>query len=340
MKVLIITEANEKVASGHLFESLVLAHVCMANGHDVLLLINNGMQPLLKDRIDVPYQEYQEPLTFRSVENVWKVDSYDCIVTDLRQIEDSFLIQLKECQGAKAIPILCIDEFGHRHLTCDVIINPMVDPQYWEYPDEDESCTVYAGPEYLILPESLSEYHRKEKNIRQKIQIITVSMGGVDPQGHALKLVRWLPELLPDCNITFVCGGGFVEIEELKSIGRDNPNIQVVQNIDYLYELFFESDLAFCAGGNTLHELAAIGTPAIVIPSMPHEVNNGLAFQKFGTCITVKNYLSYESDDVRRVLQRTFSQRSRVRMSYFGKKVVDGCGVYKVINIINNFAEE
>ena len=39
-----------------------------------------------------------------------------------------------------------------------------------------------------------------------------------------------------------------------------------------------------CAGGNTLHETACIGTPAIVWPSMPHERRTAECFERQGFC--------------------------------------------------------
>ena len=154
MRVLIVTEANEMVASGHLFECLEIGHFVIKCGYEVELLINSDIQDDLKDRIDIEYSEYNPPID-NCVDVVIDAATEfqaDCVVTNLRKINNDFIVDYNcrirgnnlrnhsnnKCRSRhKEIPLICIDEFGNRLLSCDAIINPMIDSKYWNYVDRN-----------------------------------------------------------------------------------------------------------------------------------------------------------------------------------------------------------
>lgn len=326
-RILIITEANEKVASGHLMECIELADVLKEAGYQITFLINDDMPATFQSRISFPYVMYPCDLFLgrEAIRDILCGQNIDMAVFNFRRIEDEMLCYIRKEYYGK---ILCIDELGHRHLSCDVIVNPMIDSYYHEY--VDLNAILYAGAKYLVLPRRITEFHERKKEIREKIQRVCVSMGGVDPFGTTLKLAEWLPSLLPEVRIDMVLGGGFQYEEELKLLVCESEMISVHKNIDYIYELFFGADLAFCAGGNTLHELACIGTPTIVIPSMPHEVRNGKAFESFGfgLCLPPSNDLGGE--ELKKSLCRLIPFQERQSIMKHGKKICTGNG-YELI---------
>ena len=188
----------------------------------------------------------------------------------------------------------------------------------------------------MVLADNLIEYIRKTKVINEQVGMVTVSMGGVDARAHSIELAQILPQVLPKAEINIVCGGGFERFEELCSLIKGKNQITVHRNIDYLYELFYKSDLAFCAGGNTLHELAAIGTPTIIIPSMPHELDNSRCFVGMGFGVGVDNYRDYSFDDVKMSIELLNNPKTRSIMSGNGKRIVDGRGKERIVRILES----
>ena len=329
--VLIVTEANETVASGHLMECIEIANVLSENGYQVSFMVNDDMPQDFRLKISVPYTAYRHDLEKgkQDIREMASRNSVDLVIFNFRSIEDQLLQYVrKDFHGT----ILCIDELGHRHLSCDIIVNPMIDPYYHEYMDSE--AKIYAGPEYLVLPRRLLDFHKREKIISQKIQRVCVSMGGVDPFGTTLKLAEWLPQILQGVKIDLVLGGGFQYASKLEKIIAHNEDIAVYRNIDYIYELFFRADLAFCAGGNTLHELACIGTPTIVVPSMPHEVRNGKAFESrgFGICLPIAHEVGEQ--DVQTGERRMVSCLTRKKCAANGKWIVTGRGADNMKKVI------
>ncbi|MBQ3799825.1 MAG: hypothetical protein II837_05955, partial [Treponema sp.] len=75
----------------------------------------------------------------------------------------------------------------------------MIDPYFWEY--GASPAKLYAGQDYLILPEKITVYHERQKSIPEKIGRACVSMGGVDKFGSTVKIARWLLEKHPDVQL-------------------------------------------------------------------------------------------------------------------------------------------
>ena len=301
-------------------------------GTEVSLLVNSDMPAALKGRIEGEYFTYQSNI---QKESAFLIDfingkKYTKVLFNLRKIENDFLLQIRDNTMRQ---IICIDEFGNRRLDADIIVNPMIDEYYWKY---DTAAKLYCGAEYLVLPMELQEFRRKTKKINEKIKKITVSMGGADVGNSTLHLVEWLPILDGELEVNLVLGGAYQEEKELRKMTVNNDKIKIFHNISYLNRLFFESDLAFCAGGNTLHELAVLGIPAIVIPSMQHEVRNGKAFEcaGFSFCGSIAEQFSYQ--ELADLYDQVKTKQVRKNMQDVGKKLADGRGYERIYQILKD----
>lgn len=334
--VLIVTEANKKVASGHLFECIVCYNELIKWIPDTFLMVNSDMPPQFKEKLPQGYCEYRSDIQMESDYLVQYIleNKIGVIVFNLREINNDFI---KKIRQVLSVCIICIDEFGHRTLDADIIINPMIDESYWQY---DSNAVLYCGAEYLVLPPKIVKCHEMDKKINDVIRTVTVSMGGIDAPGTTLKIAQWLPDMWENVQLNIVIGGGFPYREELNEIIKNNGHVAVYQNIDFIYDLFFESDLAICAGGNTLHELAIIGVPTIVIPSMLHELMNGKAFQKkgFSFCCVLADEIKQK--DFINSLKMLESVEQRKAMCLTGRKAADGKGYERVCSIVRKYINE
>lgn len=328
MKILIITEANEKVASGHLMESIALYKKLVANNIEALILRNHDMPCLWGKKLEsIDNATYSFSL-YQGMEEILKHlkdNAYDVIVTDLREIQNEQLLRIKKVFQGK---IICLDEWGNRFLNCHAIVNNMADRSFWDY--KDSTARIYAGAQYLILNSALRNYHEKKKVISQEIRNVVITMGGVDSNNNTQKIYDIIKEIDSIKTINIVLGGGYRNEEKIRQSVETDLRCVVHKDIDYLFELIYDADVAFCAGGNTMYEIACIGTPAIVVPTMPHEEINGRAFQRAGFGHV------FVRDDMKEILpfMLSFDQKMRAQMSGCGKKLIDGNGVERVLQII------
>ena len=330
-RVLLVTEANEQVASGHLLECAELARLLENAGIRVDVAVNDDACEAFKSRLGRAYLEYHEHVEkdFAFFTRLLHDVRYNIIVTNLREVHDSWLGHLKDtCR----CPVVCIDEWGHRQLGCDVIINPMVDPYFWDY--GGSTAKIYAGHEYLILPEMIAKYHTRDKLISEWIGRVCVSMGGVDKFGSTVKITRWLVENHPDMQVDVILGGGFSHNEELDAVIGGRDIIRRMQNVSDIYDYFEWADLAFCAGGNTLHELACIGTPALIVPTMDHEASNGKRFEAMGFGITLPKSEELTDADLSVGWGQISDKENRHGMMLAGKKACTGDGGRRCVAIV------
>ena len=333
--VWILTEADEQIASGHLLECIDLAKDMKQAGMTVTFFVNADCPAAFQTRIPFAYQTYER-----------NADGTLMMPQDAGAQPEVFLFNFREItnralDGFRSSGMLiCIDEWGHRALDCDVIINPMVDPYYWSY---DTDAKVYGGAEYLALSEKLQDYRRQEKIICAHIERICITMGGVDLYGTTVKLVRWLPEIRATLHGTLqhvdvVLGGGFLHDEALldtvKTSGCEDL-LTFHRNLPNIYDRLMRADLDFCAGGNTLHELATLGVPTIVIPTMPHEWRNGKAFEQKDCCIALPLATEVTENNVLAAMKICMPVVSRQKMSDAGRRQFDGLGRKRILKIVN-----
>lgn len=331
--VCIVTEADEYVATGHLMECIVCAKELIAEGYAISFWINDNAEPALKKRIPCGYHEYKQSIEEDNTHFFQVVisEQVKVIVFNLRQITEKFLYKVKHMVSDNT-KILCIDEFGHRDLPADIIVNPMIVPYYWDY--GDCKARLYCGAEYLILPAEPGMLHLRKKQINEKIERIVISMGGADPENYTLKLVKIVPELFEETEISIVIGA---ENKNRKEIEKEAAyrKVSLYRNVTNLPEMMFETDVLICAGGNTLHEAACIGTPAIVIPSRPHEEQTAKCFQEKGFGIVVDGQVDLKTE-ILNALYKINSLETRNEMSKNGKLVSDGLGRKRIVDIIKN----
>lgn len=335
-KIVIVTEANERVATGHLMECIACAEELIKYGYILSFWINHNAEEKLKRRIPCSYQEYIDNIEDDFAGLVAEIqDSGQCIVIfNLREISGDFLIQLKKMEAAK---IMCIDEYGHRYLPADIIINPMIDSYYWQY--EGEIGNLYCGAKYLLLDKDLNRFHQMKKIINEDIGSILITMGGVDPKNYTISLMREIPGCFPDARIDIVVGGGNRNRVSVYRETDCNDQINIYENISNMPEMIYNADLIICAGGNTLHEAACIGTPAIVFPSMPHEVRTARCFADNGFGYVVDVEYDWK-EKLREICYKLRDYSVRQKMHEQGKRLSDGLGLERIINIIQKMAIE
>ncbi len=337
--IFIVTEANKRVATGHLMECIVCAEALLGNGYEVSFWINDDVGKDLKKRIPCQFCEYHNSIEEDYellVEEVYMTQP-KVVIFNLREISERFLEVFKE-KIQNRTTIICIDEFGHRQLAADIIVNPMIDSYYWDY-GESKAC-LFCGAKYLLLPKELELYHQKQKTVNKIIQKIVITMGGVDPKNYTLDLIEIVSWYFASADINIVVGGGNQHYEDIirkadRSSEIYHNKIIISQNISHseLLQMMHEADVVLCAGGNTLHEVACIGTPAIIMPSMPHEVRTAKCFKKEGFGIIVDSNIDWK-EEMSGVFNRIKPMEIRQKMSISGKKILDGLGRKRVAEII------
>lgn len=332
------TDGNTSIGLGHLTECLTLAKR-LQNHYSV-----SSLFIISSDTVEIQKLGDFTPATERLTANIGEEDSkltgqilkkhrINLLVTNLRAVTSDYLNDLKK----RGITLVCIDELGNRDIIADVVINGSIVGDWHRYQFQSQSTLTYFGPEYMIMDKAFGTFHQKEKPIKPETTNILVTMGGVDRSGATLRIIEALNRLDKKIRKSIVVGPAFhhrSKLEELLPRVKEN-NFQMSYVPANMAELMFEVDLALSAGGNTLYELACVGTPSMVLYEDEHEGIQGRVFDRERAAICLGKGSEVPQEQITASVSSLLrDQALRTEMSQNGKRLVDGKGTERVCDII------
>lgn len=333
--LVIFTESTYKIGTGHLMESIHLAVAAKKENIRVFLWVNRDAPLLLLRKFRVPYSFSPRLHTKRAIREIKRqliAAGCKAALFNFRRIDNTFLHSLK-FDGLK---LICIDELGRCSLDCDAIINPISAEKYHRYPFRNSGPEVYTGTNYLSMSEGFARAHRMKRTFNGPIKNISVCMGGVDRTGATLRLIDILAQWRPEVKKNIILGAAFRHLAAAyrKIAACKGMHFKIYHNVEDVVPLFLDADVVFTAGGNTLSELACLGTPAIVLYEDAHEKESGKAFEKrsFGICVGKGAEVSRKK--VFMALEKLEKPEFRMQHSLHGKRLVDGKGAERILGIV------
>src|SRR3990167_2430885 len=174
-----------------------------------------------------------------------------------------------------------------------------------------------------------------EKEIREDLENVMVTFGGDDMRDMTSKVLRLLVENYPELSKNIVIGNGFQNINEIKRISDKKTNLIYSPDAEGMKKTMLESDIAICAGGQTLYELARVGVPAIAVAVADNQMNNVTWWQEAGF---IENAGWWEDrvvlEEVESGIGLLREKKERVKISIIGRTFVDGMGARRIVQEI------
>jgi spore coat polysaccharide biosynthesis predicted glycosyltransferase SpsG len=168
---------------------------------------------------------------------------------------------------ACACPVVAFDDRGPAGVLADVVINSIA---FIAGPPNDSCRLVYEGPEYMILAPEFAQ--TPPLRTRDKVQHVFIGFGGSDTHNITARALRILETVSRPLQIVVNFGPASESDDDIQEIiDASHHAIRLTRNPDSLIRLFDEADLAFCAGGIMIYELAARGCPVVAIAAEHHE---------------------------------------------------------------------
>jgi spore coat polysaccharide biosynthesis predicted glycosyltransferase SpsG/CMP-N-acetylneuraminic acid synthetase len=327
-RVLFRADGGAQLGMGHVFRSLAIADALRERAHaDVAFL----MRADLPDGIRTVERHGYEVLRIGGARGdvLDQVRGFapSILVNDLRTLPADYLRALSHL-GTTTVNL--VDTPGDLETTEtyeQLIVSVMKDDR--ETPDG-----FYAGPEYAILRE---QFRGRTKEVRERARQVLLSFGGSDPQGLTLLAARALLSLPADVELLAVTGPAFAFHRELEATLRAAPGrVRVVREaIGHIAELMLEADVMVGSGGMSVYEIAALGTPGVILAQNAREDERMREFARHGTVA----YLGLGTDvadetlreRVARLLQDADERRA---MSARGRALVDGLGAVRAADAV------
>ena len=304
------TDGNEKIATGHLMRCLSIARACADRQKSVCFLVaDTQSQTLLQERFAYPsefeiqclhsdYQAMEKELpalerivhyTRSSSERILQEKS-PWILVDSYYVTASYLEALKKWGH-----VAYLDDLFLFSYPVDCIIN-------YDIPKNDKPDCYNAATRCLLgtaYTPLRSQFQDVSYVVRQDIEHILISTGGIDPFQVAEKLLdriivkshtKTASEPLSDSVLPVSAAYKYHILtsrlnscyDRLTAFSGKYPNIHIHENVQDMAGLMSLCDLAVSAGGTTLYELCAVGVPTISFAMTDNQLSAVQTFSASG----------------------------------------------------------
>lgn len=333
--VLYRVDGSHTMGLGHVFRARSVCKALQCKGIDpVILSLSDASLIAEMSSWGIPvYRIFEQELFDYLLYHASKHNT-DILIQDIRDTDAHFIRRLKEEAHFKLVHF---DDLGSGRAFADVLID--ANRSNIEGID-DTSCRHLFGKQYMALDPCYRDYNRRRRHISSEINNIVISLGGSDPRHLTGWVVELLGSHLRQFNVTVVTGKSAEYTNETQQLCK-RFGYKHLHNTDNMPELLFEADLAIIAGGITLYEAAAVGTPSIVLPQVEHQYTIAKEFEAQSASYCAFSHTQKDAAAFLRVFGALIKDRQcRQQMSRRGKELVSGDGVFLIADVISQICEK
>jgi spore coat polysaccharide biosynthesis predicted glycosyltransferase SpsG len=264
MKIDIITDGNNKLGMGHVYQVITLVRY--------LLKSNPKLDINIYTKSDQAVVKLLKTTDCKVVNCVSDSDLFGCleerksnsIIFDKLDVSP---LLAKKIKGNINSRLFIFTNLTNANDYADVTLMAGISDDFKNLCKVDESSgkIEFFGPKYWILRPEFLELREVNRNIGP-IKRILLIFGGSDPSNFSTKVLESLFEMQTEFNISLVLGGGFNHNEKLKEVIQTNTSlskVDVFRSIDNIAEMMMQSDVVFASPGLTYFESLAVGTPVL-----------------------------------------------------------------------------
>ena len=285
-------DGNERIGTGHIMRCLAIAEaIKRQGGNAVFLVAEEALEPLigqhgfeavcLKTQWDDLEQELEGLADLICQEGipVLLVDSYYVTPRYLETLGQYTKLAYIDDLGLCAYPVDLLIRYGLCPAPADRKSRSARNPAG----QADRSCPgILEGCRYVPLQSQFSVVPRREA-AGQAARILVLT-GGTDPFHAALGIAEYAASAEKYRGLMFdiVCGRYNPDYERLRELAMENQQIAVHRNVTDMAGRMQEADIAITAGGTTVYELCACGTPAVCYVMADNQMPNARALAREG----------------------------------------------------------
>lgn len=330
--VFIRVDMNPVIATGHMMRCLSIADAVTKFGKKVIfitadeypseLLIQRGYENIV---LHTDWQRMEGEVS--RIKALIKEYCVEKLLVDSYQVTVDYLQELK-----RAVEVIYLDDLDAFDYPVDKLICYANYFRQFSYGQKSVDEGYYLGMDYVPLRNVFQNCPAKK--ISNRIEKVLLLSGGSDSCG----IIKRMVEAFKDKEVTLitVCGRFYEGFEELKEEYKEYSNLVFYQNITNLEDYMKEVDLAVSAGGTTLYELCAVGTPTISYSFADNQLYNVKQFAKDGL---IDYAGDVRTDDIFANVVALYEKYNadrdiRQKRSAFMQQMVDGKGAERIAQIL------
>jgi len=331
-KIYIRADMNEIIATGHIMRCLSVADAAREMGKETVFIVadekpvdilrKRGYEPVV---LHTDWQKMEKELEvlipFIEANKIGKllVDSY--------QVTSEYLARLEEYTEVFYLDDLDVFEYPVRNVIC--YANYYSKLSYKSYKTK---TNFYLGTFYMPIRKVYQNCELKE--IGENIRNIMILSGGSDNY-HMIENIAQLFKDDEKIQADIICGAFYPDFQGLRDKFTEYENLHFYQNVSNLDEFMEKADLAISAGGTTLYELCAKGTPAISYAFADNQLKNVQQFQE-DELIDYAGDVRFDRvyENIYRLFEKYKDPNLRKKRSVKMQQVIDGRGAARIAELL------
>lgn len=283
--IYIRTDMNNQIATGHVMRCLAIADALRQLDENVIfLLADKEAVPLIESRgfnhiiLNTQWDNMDDEIPV--ILSIIKTKKINKLLIDSYKVTKNYLSQLSEVTNTIYIDDLNAFDYPVNTIICYA--------NYWNkfYARQKKSTKqLLLGTEYVPLRKGF--WYCQSKQIKKEADRLLILSGGTDPYNF---LERFLEEFDTKqfYSIDVICGRYNMRYNMLYERYK-NTNVIIHKAVSYIEKYMKKTDLAISAGGTSLYELCAVGTPTISYSFADNQLYNVKKFHE-------DNIISYAGD--------------------------------------------
>jgi len=336
--LMIRADANIAMGTGHVMRCLALAQRWQENDGSVVFAMAEST-PAIDDclraesaqivRLKCPPNSSEDA---RQVSQLAQDSHAAWVVVDGYHFDSEYQRNLKNA----GLKVLFVDDCSQcEHYFADLVLDQNTHASDHTYANCESYTQFLTGPRFSMLRREFRRWSHWEREIPDIARRLLVTIGGSDPDGLTLRLIKALAKISRfDLEVTVVAGGSNPDLPELRRMLAALPGapIHLVSNSNNMPELMSQSDLAVICAGGTLWELLLMGCPTLSYSRTPVQARIIAGLNTDGVVRSMGPVEDFEENAiVLAVKQLAASRDCREKMAARGKKLVDGGGVTRIL---------
>lgn len=329
------TDMNQTIAAGHMMRCLAIADAAKSRGCCTTFLVADAQAvELLSERgyayhiLHTPWDKMEEELP--ALENLIKELGIEKILIDSYQVTEGYLRRLSEMTETFYIDDLNAFFYPVNGLICYA--------NYWEkfeYPLRYRETKLCLGTQYVPLRREF--FGCRKKQIKPQAENLLLMSGGSDRYGVLSAILEQL-DFAAFRRIDVICGKYNIFYESIKDRYRAHDNVHVHRAVSDMAHFIMQADIAVSAGGMTLYELCAAGTPAVSYSIADNQLDNVRQFDADGIICYAGDARQKDivPDIICRIEEYRTDQSLRAERSQRMQELVDGSGAERIFERMCN----
>ena len=340
--ILIRVDGSKRIGMGHVYRMLTLArHLKRKYGFTLVFVVRNcasSVSLILRSGFTVATLPFGISLSqeVRKLADMLRFYRPFMVIADVLHFarDSRFMGSLR--YDKDVVLVAYNDDNKRRLVDADIVFSSDFSQQPALY-NKEARTRYYVGFDYLILNEDYGRVNKNIRKINKSIRNVVVCMGGVDQHNLTAKVLRAIDGSCIDFKCEVVVNSNFFD----KGLARrlaDNSKHDISFNfdVDSLVKYFSKADLAITSGGLVHLERMCSGTPGIVINQHARQADLSLRIMRQEATFDLGLHSQVSASEIIdsfNNLSRDYSLRAK--MAAKGKELVDGKGLARIVNIIN-----